>query len=158
MWANLRTECKYAGLIVHVRYGGYEGIEPPSWVLGDEVIAAGAKGILFKSAITGGTNIALYNDALAGFESIKVRGPHQTLPKIKIPGISCSKPGLNSENRAVPLARLNSIAKQLKRINGIGRCGLAQNHRALPQSIITFPIISCEKKLNASKYPALTPA
>lgn len=29
-------------------------IEPPSWVIGDEVIAAGAKGILFRSCLPGG--------------------------------------------------------------------------------------------------------
>jgi RES domain-containing protein len=59
----------------------YEGIEPPSWVLGDEVIAAGAKGIMFKSIITGGTNIVLYNDALTSMDTIKVHDPHQALPK-----------------------------------------------------------------------------
>lgn len=59
----------------------YEGIEPPSWVLGDKVIAAGAKGILFKSTITGGTNIVLYNDALTSVDAITVHDPHQALPK-----------------------------------------------------------------------------
>lgn len=59
----------------------YEGIEPPSWVLGDMVIAAGAKGILFKSVITNGTNVVLYNDALTGVDAITVHDPHHALPK-----------------------------------------------------------------------------
>lgn len=29
-----------------------ERIEPPSWILGDEVVSSGAKGILFKSRLT----------------------------------------------------------------------------------------------------------
>jgi RES domain-containing protein len=42
-----------------------ERIEPPSWVLGDEAVAAGAKGILFPSTrLAGGTNLVLYNDNL----------------------------------------------------------------------------------------------
>lgn len=41
-------------------------IEPPSWALGDEAIAAGARGILFPSQVCpGGTNLAL-----------EPRGPH----------------------------------------------------------------------------------
>lgn len=43
-----------------------QGIEPPSWVIGDQVLAAGAKGILFKSAITGGANLVIYTNALTG--------------------------------------------------------------------------------------------
>ncbi len=36
-------------------------VEPPSWLIGDEVIAAGAKGILFQSRLNvGGTNLTLY--------------------------------------------------------------------------------------------------
>ena len=59
----------------------YEGIEPPSWILGDAVLAGGAKGILFKSVVTGGTNLVLYNDALTGADSITVHDPHGALPK-----------------------------------------------------------------------------
>jgi RES domain-containing protein len=58
-----------------------EGIEPPSWVLGDQVLAAGSRGILFKSIVTGGTNLVLYNDALTGADSIVVHDPNQALPK-----------------------------------------------------------------------------
>ena len=58
-----------------------KGIEPPSWVIGDQVIAAGAKGILFKSAITGGTNLVIYTDTLTGVNSIDVYDPSNDLPK-----------------------------------------------------------------------------
>lgn len=58
-----------------------EGIEPPSWVIGDQVLTAGAKGILFKSIITGGTNLVLYNDALTGTDVIVVHDPNHALPK-----------------------------------------------------------------------------
>jgi len=58
-----------------------QGIEPPSWVIGDHVLAAGGKGILFKSVITGGTNLVMYNDALDVSESIAVHDPNHALPK-----------------------------------------------------------------------------
>lgn len=58
-----------------------QGIEPPSWVIGDQVIAAGAKGILFNSAITGGTNLVLYTDTLTGADTLAVHDPGGDLPK-----------------------------------------------------------------------------
>ncbi len=58
-----------------------DGIEPPSWVLGDQVIESGAKGIMFKSVITGGTNLVLYTGALDSFDSIFVHDPNNDLPK-----------------------------------------------------------------------------
>lgn len=57
-----------------------EGIEPPSWVIGDQVLAAGAKGILFQSTIDGGTNLVIYNDALADFDAINAYDPNNDLP------------------------------------------------------------------------------
>ena len=57
-------------------------IEPPSWVIGDAVAAAGAKGILFPSQLSdGGTNLVLYPEALADTDSIVVYDPGQALPK-----------------------------------------------------------------------------
>jgi RES domain-containing protein len=57
-------------------------IEPPSWVLGDEAIAAGAKGILFTSqARRGGTNLMLYTDFLGAADLIKVYDPAHALPR-----------------------------------------------------------------------------
>lgn len=58
-----------------------EGIEPPSWVIGDRVLTTGAKGIMFESAITGRTNLVVYTDALAEGDSISVHDPNQALPK-----------------------------------------------------------------------------
>lgn len=57
-------------------------IEPPSWIIGDEVIAAGAKGILFQSRVTaGGINLALYPETLLNSDLVMVFDPGQTLPK-----------------------------------------------------------------------------
>ncbi len=58
-----------------------QGIEPPSWVIGDQVLAAGAKGIMFNSAITGGANLVIYTDALTGADAINVYDPGNDLPK-----------------------------------------------------------------------------
>lgn len=58
-----------------------EGIEPPSWVIGDQVLAAGAKGIIFDSAISDGTNLVVYTDALTGTDAITAYDPNNDLPK-----------------------------------------------------------------------------
>lgn len=58
-----------------------QGIEPPSWVIGDQVLAAGAKGILFNSALTSGSNLVIYTDALTGADAIDVYDPNNDLPK-----------------------------------------------------------------------------
>ena len=40
-------------------------VEPPSWVIGDICLEAGAKGVLFPSTVhPGGTNLVVYNTAL----------------------------------------------------------------------------------------------
>lgn len=59
-----------------------EHLEPPSWVLADEAIAAGAKGILFHSRLSpGGLNLVLYPQVLAAGDSIAVFDPAEDLPK-----------------------------------------------------------------------------
>lgn len=58
-----------------------QGIEPPSWVMGDQVLASGGKGIMFKSVLTDGTNLVLYNDVLESTDSIIVHDPNDALPK-----------------------------------------------------------------------------
>jgi RES domain-containing protein len=57
-------------------------VEPPSWVLGDEVIATGAKGMLFASTLVpGGRNLVIYNDTLGVDDLLEVYDPGKTLPK-----------------------------------------------------------------------------
>lgn len=57
-------------------------IEPPSWVMGDEVIAAGAKGILFQSHISAaGVNLVVFPDTFIATDSLAVFDPGRALPK-----------------------------------------------------------------------------
>lgn len=57
-------------------------VEPPSWVLADEALAAGAKGILFASALApGGVNLVVFNNALTASDSLQVYDPAGALPK-----------------------------------------------------------------------------
>jgi RES domain-containing protein len=57
-------------------------VEPPSWVIGDTAMAAGAKGILFSShLVAGGTNLVLYNSMLASQDALKVFDPGHALPQ-----------------------------------------------------------------------------
>lgn len=59
-----------------------EKIEPPSWVLGDQVIASGAKGIMFLSAYGyRGTNLVIYPHRLEATDIIEVIDPKGDLPK-----------------------------------------------------------------------------
>ena len=57
-------------------------VEPPSWVLADEALAAGAKGILFGSRIApGGINLVLYSEMLDVGDALTVYDPAGSLPK-----------------------------------------------------------------------------
>lgn len=57
-------------------------VEPPSWVVGDTVIAAGAKGILFPSRLAkGGTNLVLFTHMLAASDVLDVFDPGKALPQ-----------------------------------------------------------------------------
>ena len=57
-------------------------IEPPSWIAGDAVIAAGGKGILFPSRLAqGGTNLVLFTSTLAPPDSLEVHDPGNALPQ-----------------------------------------------------------------------------
>lgn len=59
-----------------------EKIEPPSWVLGDQVLAAGAKGVLFTSAYgSGGINLVLYPSVADESVKIIANDPSNDLPK-----------------------------------------------------------------------------
>jgi hypothetical protein len=68
-----------------------DGVEPSTWIIGDQVLAADGKSILFASLVRpGGTNLVLYNDALADTDSVLAHDPHHMLPKIRIHGITDS--------------------------------------------------------------------
>lgn len=57
-------------------------IEPPSWVLADEVMAAGAKGIMFASTVArGGSNVVLYTELLTEDDKLDVHDPSGALPR-----------------------------------------------------------------------------
>ncbi|MCS2608456.1 RES family NAD+ phosphorylase [Halomonas dongshanensis] len=59
-----------------------ERIEPPTWHLGDLVIGAGAKGILFRSMESPkGTNLVLYTDTLDAQDELSVFDPYHQLPR-----------------------------------------------------------------------------
>ncbi len=59
-----------------------QGIEPPSWVLADESIAASATGVLFASTVEpGGTNLVIYTQRLGPLDRIEVHDPAGALPK-----------------------------------------------------------------------------
>ncbi|SFI01715.1 RES family NAD+ phosphorylase [Modicisalibacter xianhensis] len=58
-----------------------ERIEPPSWLLGDIALEAGASGILFPSAANpGGVNLVVYTDALSDQDRLSAYDPDGRLP------------------------------------------------------------------------------
>jgi RES domain-containing protein len=59
-----------------------ERIEPPSWIIGDEVVSSGSKGILFRSHLSsGGINLVLYVDELQSTDRLEVYDPQGALPR-----------------------------------------------------------------------------
>ncbi len=57
-------------------------VEPPSWVLADEALAVGAKGIVFASTLVhGGLNLVVYNDTLSADDRLEAYDPTGALPK-----------------------------------------------------------------------------
>lgn len=59
-----------------------ENIEPPTWVLGDLVLAHGYTGILFPSMThDGGTNVVVYVDRLDDDNTVEVNDPDHRLPQ-----------------------------------------------------------------------------
>jgi len=77
-WAALWEDfyCDWRGCWFNQR------IEPPSWILGDEVVAAGAKGILFRSHLSPqGVNLVLYVDELGSADRLEAYDPQHALPR-----------------------------------------------------------------------------
>jgi RES domain-containing protein len=57
-------------------------VEPPSWLLADAALEAGAVGILFPSiANPDGTNLVLYTEALEASDRLEAYDPTGDLPK-----------------------------------------------------------------------------
>lgn len=77
-WAALWEEfhCDWRDLWFNQR------VEPPSWTVGDIVVAAGAKGILFRSRLSkSGTNLVLFPQMLSATDRLEVFDPGNTLPQ-----------------------------------------------------------------------------
>jgi len=58
-----------------------DGVEPPSWAIGDHVLATGGKGIMFRSALSDGANLVLFPDFFTDSDLIRVHDPNFCLPK-----------------------------------------------------------------------------
>lgn len=59
-----------------------ENVEPPSWLLGDLVLAKGIKGIMFPSTkVPTGTNLVIYTDLLGASDELIVHDPNGRLPQ-----------------------------------------------------------------------------
>ena len=64
-------------------------VEPPSWVLADQALGQGAKGIWFRSRLTKGTNLVVYTRQLiigavpgtSGHDHLQAHDPGGALPK-----------------------------------------------------------------------------
>jgi RES domain-containing protein len=55
---------------------------PPSWKLGDELIVAGRRGLLFPSlAAPGGVNLVVFSANLTAGDSVRVHDPDGRLPR-----------------------------------------------------------------------------
>lgn len=73
LWHDWREDWRYLLFEQH--------IEPPTWVLGDLVLANGLTGILFPSMVyLTGTNLVVYCEQLKGSNSITVNDPDYKLP------------------------------------------------------------------------------
>jgi RES domain-containing protein len=74
LWHDWREDWRHLKFDLH--------IEPPSWVLGDMVIASGSQGIFFPSqTAAGGTNVVVYLDHMSAGNSISVHDPEGRLPR-----------------------------------------------------------------------------
>lgn len=73
-WVDWNTDWRHFAFFQH--------IEPPTWSLGDLVIADGLRGIVFPSTIVpGGENIVLYPGGVRDPGLLQVLDPGQALPR-----------------------------------------------------------------------------
>ena len=57
-------------------------IEPPSWVVADHALSAGAQGILFRSQVAPpGLNLVVYTESLTKDDELSFYDPQGSLPK-----------------------------------------------------------------------------
>ena len=63
------------------RLAFYKETEPPSWVLADQVLSAGGRGVLFPSQRAAGVNLVVFPDALTPADQLSVYDPAQRLPR-----------------------------------------------------------------------------
>lgn len=74
LWQDWREDWRHLKFDLH--------IEPPTWVLGDMVLARGYVGILFPSHVNdGGSNVMVFTQQLRGVNSIEVYDPDGRLPR-----------------------------------------------------------------------------
>lgn len=76
-WAPLWQEwsCEWRRMSI------VEKIEPPSWVLADEVVQAGFAGIVFPSLRSSGVNLVVFSDQLGVGDALAVHDPRAALPR-----------------------------------------------------------------------------
>ena len=73
LWHDWREDWRHLKFEQH--------IEPPTWVLGDLVLAHSYTGILFPSQTPGcGTNVVVYIEQLNGGNTIEIYDPDHDLP------------------------------------------------------------------------------
>ena len=74
LWQDWREDWRHLKFDLH--------IEPPTWVLGDMVLARGHTGILFPSqANDNGTNVVVFLDQIKDDNTVEVNDPHGHLPR-----------------------------------------------------------------------------
>lgn len=73
LWGDLMCDWR--------RLAFYEGIDPPSWDIADQVRAAGHRGVLFPAVRGTGTNLVLYPELLSAGDHLAVHDPDGRLPR-----------------------------------------------------------------------------
>ncbi len=73
LWAD--WDCQWRQLATVDR------IEPPSWLLGDDVRRLGFTALLFPSVVCSGTNLALFTESIEPNDVLEVYDPDGKLPR-----------------------------------------------------------------------------